>query len=120
MGYAVLAHAEPRVFAGREGLGTAQPVTIFLAIYRQAEIRGDWQFEKVGSQKTRGKEQDFEILDLASCGIQPGHYRIPELFRFLFGIRRPFVDVENVPFAVVAKRQLRFHSTTPSVNFLAM
>jgi len=88
-------------------------------LHRKAQVCRHWQLEQVTAQKPGGKKHDFQILDLAGRWVQPGYYIIAQFLRLLVGVRRTFIDMQDVGLSVVFEGQFRFHSATPSASFLA-
>src|ERR1700736_5052053 len=77
------------------------------------QLGRDRHLEEMGAPQTGGEEEHLQVLDFPSFGIQTGNDLVAQLFGFLFRIRRPLVDVEDVPLAVILEGQLRVHSTSP-------
>src|SRR5208337_2844377 len=88
-------------------------------LHRKAQVCRHWQLEQVTAQKPGGKKHDFQVLDLAGRWVQPGDHIVAQFLRFLVGVRRTFIDMQDVGLTVVLEGQFRFHSATPSASFLA-
>jgi hypothetical protein len=59
------------------------------------------QFEELAAQKPRREKQNIEVLHFTAIGIETRDDLVAELLRFLLGIRRAFVDMQNVCVAIV-------------------
>ena len=74
-----------------------------LVLSHQTQVRGDGQFKQIAAKEPSREKQYLDIFDLPGFWVEPSDDLVTEFLRFLFGIGRRLIYVENVSLTIVLK-----------------